>query len=114
MSLESETWHAPNRAGIQAVTGADLDEEVVTYRLSAFKIHQATTATSTHGTSALKTSNTSRNTRAETTVRLVSAFASSVIRCQRGTRGIRDRTGDPQHNLEESRYQTTTLCKHVF
>ena len=49
------------------------------YRLIAFQIHQATTATNTQGTSARKTSSTSNTTRAETAVRLVSAFASSVI-----------------------------------
>ena len=49
------------------------------YLLTAFQIHQATTATRTQGTSALKTRSTSRTTRAETAVRLVSAFASSVM-----------------------------------
>ena len=59
-----------------------------TYLLTDFHTHQATTATTTHGTSALKTKSTSRSTRTETTVRLVSAFASSVIKRQRGIRDI--------------------------
>ena len=49
------------------------------YLLTDFQIHQATTANRTQGTSALKTRSTSRTTRAETAVRLVSAFASSVM-----------------------------------
>ena len=49
------------------------------YRLSAFQIHQATNATRTHGTNALKSITTNRTTKAETAVRLVSAFASSVM-----------------------------------
>jgi hypothetical protein len=49
------------------------------YLRTALQIHQATTATNTHGTSARKTSSTTSTTRAETAVRLVSAFASSVI-----------------------------------
>ena len=56
--------------------------------LTAFQIHQATNAISTHGTSARNTSSTSSITAAETAVRLVSAFASSVMNCQRGRRGI--------------------------
>jgi hypothetical protein len=80
------------RGRVQAVVGAYLGEESAaaveaqwlrcyskTYLLTAFQTHQATTATRTHGTSALKTISTSSSTRAETAVRLVSAFASSVM-----------------------------------
>jgi len=49
------------------------------YLLNTFQIHQATSATRTQGTSERKTISTSSTTRAETAVRLVSAFASSVI-----------------------------------
>ena len=49
------------------------------YFLTAVQIHQTTTANTTHGTSALKNTSTSSTTKAETAVRLVSAFASSVM-----------------------------------
>jgi len=53
------------------------------YLLTAFQTHHPTSATSTHGSSVLKTISTSSTTKAETAVRLVSAFASSVIKRQR-------------------------------
>jgi len=68
------------------------------YLLTAFQTHHPTSATSTHGTSARKTISTSSTTKAETAVRLVSAFASSVIRCQRGIRDIGSGMGG--HNRE--------------
>jgi len=58
------------------------------YLLTAFQTHHPTSATSTHGTSARKSISTSRTTNAETAVRLVSAFASSVMKRQRGRSGI--------------------------
>lgn len=58
------------------------------YLLTALQIHQATTTKITHGTSALKIRSTSRTTAAETAARLVSAFASSVMKRQRGSNGM--------------------------
>jgi len=60
-----------------------------TYFLTALQIHHPTTASSTQGSNALKTRRTNNTTPAEAAVRLVSAFASSVINRQRGTRDIR-------------------------
>jgi RecJ-like exonuclease len=60
---------------IQADTEADLDEDALT----AFQVHQASKATTTHSTSALKTNSTTKTIKVETAVRLVSAFASSVM-----------------------------------
>jgi len=70
------------------------------YLLTAFQTHHTTSATSTHGTSARKTISTSRTTNAETAVRLVSAFASSVIKRQRGNRGIGSRRGTHPNGME--------------
>ena len=49
------------------------------YRRSAFQIHQAIKPTSTQGSSDRQTSSRDKKTRAEKAVRLVSAFASSVM-----------------------------------
>ena len=64
------------------------------YLLTAFQTHHPTSATSTHGTSARKTISTSSTTKAETAVRLVSAFASSVMKRQRGIRDIGSGIGE--------------------
>jgi len=87
----------PDRCAMVALLPLD-------YSLTAFQTHHPTSATSIHGTSARKTISTSRTTNAETAVRLVSAFASSVIKRQRGRSGIGSRRGtnpngiDPLHN----------------
>lgn len=47
--------------------------------LKAFQTHQPARANSTQGSRALKTSNTTTTTRADTAVRFVSTFASSVM-----------------------------------
>jgi hypothetical protein len=49
------------------------------YRRSAFQTHQAIKPTSTQGISDRTTSSTDKKTWAEKAVRLVSAFASSVM-----------------------------------
>ena len=59
------------------------------YLLTTFQIHQAITAITTQGSSALSSTKATNTTRAETAVRLVMALASSVMKRQRGTRGIR-------------------------
>ena len=73
------------------------------YLLTAFQTHHTTSATSTHGTSARKTistSSTSSTTKAETAVRLVSAFASSVIKRQRGSSDIGSRRGTHPNGMD--------------
>jgi len=82
-------WSGSGRRGNESDRGAIVALLPLDYLLTARQIHQTTTATNTHGTIARKTISNNRTTRAETAVRLVSAFASSVIRCQRGRRGIR-------------------------
>lgn len=52
--------------------------------MTVFQTHHATNATTTQGTNALNTNSTSMKIRAEIAVRLVSALASSVIKCHRG------------------------------
>ena len=59
------------------------------YLLTTFQIHQAITAITTQGSSALSSTKETNTTTAETAVRLVMALASSVMKRQRGSRGIR-------------------------
>jgi hypothetical protein len=50
--------------------------------------HQITSPSSTHGSSALNTTATSNTTSNETAVRFVKAFASSLMKRQRGIKAI--------------------------
>ena len=87
---KARTWNPITNRTLQAGTGANLDQgSAETYFLTARQIHHPTTASSTQGRSALKTRRTNSSTPAVTAVRLVSAFASSVMNRQRGTRDIR-------------------------
>ena len=58
------------------------------YLLAAFQSQKAIRASSTQGTSALNTSKTSTTTTADQAERLTKAFASSVMKRQRGSSGI--------------------------
>jgi len=86
---EAPAWSPVTNRTVQAGTGADLDQKSADdYLLSVRQIHHTTSASSTQGRSALNTRRTNSTTPAETAVRLVSAFASSVMNRQRGTRHI--------------------------
>ena len=58
------------------------------YLLTAFQSQKPSRASSTQGTSALNTSKTSTTTTADQAERLTKAFASSVMKRQRGSSGI--------------------------
>ena len=58
------------------------------YLLTAFQSQKPSRASSTQGTSALNTSKTSTTTTADQAERLIKAFASSVMKRQRGSSGI--------------------------
>ena len=58
------------------------------YLLAAFQSQKPSRASSTQGTSALNTSKTSTTTTADQAERLIKAFASSVMKRQRGSSGI--------------------------
>ena len=58
------------------------------YLLIAFQSQKASRASSAQGTSALNTSKTSRTRTADQAERLIKAFASSVMKRQRGSSGI--------------------------
>jgi len=81
-------WSGSGRRRGAPSSGAMVALLPLDYLLTAFQTHHPTSATSTHGTSARKTISTSSTTKAETAVRLVSAFASSVMKRQRGRSGI--------------------------
>jgi len=82
-------WNGSGRRRGAPSSGATVALLRLDYLLTAFQTHHPTSATSTHGTSARKTISTSSTTKAETAVRLVSDFASSVIKRQRGRSDIR-------------------------
>jgi len=81
-------WSGSGRRRGAPSSGATVALLRLDYLLTAFQTHHPTSANSTHGTSARKTISTSSTTKAETAVRLVSAFASSVMKRQRGRSGI--------------------------
>ncbi len=96
--------------GVPTVLAADPGKAVrncpIAYLLTAFQIHQTITATTTQGSSALSNTRATNTTTAETAVRLVSAFASSVMKRQRGNRGMRvSRRGGTQQTLLVQRVQ---------
>jgi len=97
-------WNGSGRRRGAPSSGATVALLRLDYLLTAFQTHHPISATSTHGTSARKTISTRSTTNAETAVRLVSAFASSVMKRQRGRSGIGSERGkhpngmDPLHN----------------
>ncbi len=58
------------------------------YLLTVFQSQKPSRASSTQGTSALNTSKTSTTTTADQAERLIKAFASSVMKRQRGSSGM--------------------------
>jgi len=93
-------WNGSGRRRGAPSSGAMVPLLRLDYLLTAFQTHHPTSATSTHGTSARKTISTSRTTNAETAVRLVSAFASSVIKRQRGSSDIGSRRGTHPNGMD--------------